>query len=417
MEKILVKKKRKGLIEEFQPEKIHVAIRKSADRILVSLNDEECKKVSDLVLSKIDTPEITVRKLHSIVEICLDDAGFPRVAESYRRYREYKDDAQKIMEAVDKKTLELSYKEDRSNANSDSLLVSTKRSILYGEQQKEIFKRLYLNPEEREAHEIGYLYVHDMKDRLTTFNCCLFDLGRVLKDGFSLSGVDYTEPKSLAAAMSVSADLISASAAQAYGGETIPQIDEVLAPYAEKSYQFYLKQYDEIVENNLSGFEKFMRKIFGNSKRYEELREEYAIDRVKREAFQQMQHIEHNLNSISSSRGDMVFVTFSFGHSTNRWAKLLSNVFLDVRRGGQGKENGKVPVLFPKLVFLYDSELHGPGKPLEDLFENAIETSKHTMYPDFLSLDAGYVGDMYHKYGVILSSMGEPSSYGPYKRL
>jgi ribonucleoside-triphosphate reductase len=85
---------------------------------------------------------------------------------------------------------------------------------------------------------------------------------------------------------------------------------------------------------------------------------------------------------------------------------MLSNVFLDVRRGGQGKENGKVPVLFPKLIFLYDSELHGEGKELEDLFDNAVETSKQCMYPDFLSLDKGYVADIYHKYGKIISPMG-----------
>ena len=43
---IIVKKKKRGFVEEFDPEKIHRAIRKSADRILVSLNDEECKYIS-----------------------------------------------------------------------------------------------------------------------------------------------------------------------------------------------------------------------------------------------------------------------------------------------------------------------------------------------------------------------------------
>lgn len=391
---IIVKKKRKGFTEEFNPEKIHVAIRKSAERILQLLTDEDCKRVSDLVIEKIgkDT-EVTVRRLHNMVEVALDDAGFHRVAESYRQYRNYKEDAQKIMEAVDSKTLELSYKEDKSNANSDSLLVSTKRSILFGEQQKERYKRLYLNQEELEASEKGYIYIHDMKDRLSTYNCCLFNLGRVLKNGFTLANIEYTEPKSLAAAMSVTSDLISAAAGQQYGGFTIPQIDEVLSEYAEKSYIFYINQYKEIIEEAGCIYNP-------------ELADKYAEGRVRREAEQQTQHLEHNLNSIASSRGDFSFVTFTFGHSTNRWAKLISNVFLDVRRGGQGKEGGKIPVLFPKLVFLYDSELHGPGKELESLFDNATETAKQCMYPDFLSLDAGYVGDVYHKYGKIISPMG-----------
>lgn len=395
MEKIIVKKKRKGFTEEFIPEKIHSAIRKSSERILQVLTDEDCEKVSNLVLQKIgNETEVTVRRLHNMVEVALDEAGFHRVAESYRQYRNYKEDAQKIMEAVDAKTLELSYKEDRSNANADSLLVSTKRSILYGEQQKERYKRLYLNPEELEAYDRGYIYLHDAKDRLSTFNCCLFNIGRVLKGGFTLANIDYTEPKSLAAAMSVTADIVSAAAGQQYGGFSLPQIDEVFAPYAEKSYVFYMNQYKEIVENAGGTFD--IKKA-----------DEYSYNRVKREAEQQYQHMEHTMNSIASSRGDFSFVTFTFGHSTNRWAKMISNVFLDVRRGGQGKEGGKVPVLFPKLVFLYDSELHGEGKELEDLFDNAVETAKQCMYPDFLSLDAGYIGEVYHKYGKIVSPMGK----------
>lgn len=282
--KIIVKKKRKGFTEEFNPEKIHSAIRKSAERILQVLTDEDCEKVSNLVLQKLgNETEVTVRRLHNMVEVALDEAGFHRVAESYRQYRNYKEDAQKIMEAVDRKTLELSYKEDKSNANADSLLVSTKRSILFGEQQKEKYKRLYLNPDELEAYDRGYIYLHDAKDRLSTFNCCLFNIGRVLKGGFTLANLDYTEPKSLAAAMSVTADIVSAAAGQQYGGFTLPQIDEVFAPYAEKSYVFYMNQYKEIVENAGGTFD--IKKA-----------DEYSYNRVKREAEQQYQHMEHTIS-------------------------------------------------------------------------------------------------------------------------
>lgn len=288
---ITVKKKQKGFTEAFDREKIHTAIRKSAERILQVMSDEDCKKVSDRVLELITEKEIGVRKLHNIVEVALDDSGFHRIAESYRQYRNYKEDAQKIMEAVDAKTLELSYKEDRSNANADSLLVSTKRSILFGEMQKEKYKRLFLNPEELEAAEKGFIYIHDMKDRLSTFNCCLFNLGRVLEGGFSLANLDYTEPKSLAAAMSVTTDLISAAAGQQYGGFTVPEIDRAFAKYAEKSYKFYIEQYKDLI-----------KEAGGNVD--ESLADKYAYNRVRREAEQQYQHMEHSMNSIASSRGD-----------------------------------------------------------------------------------------------------------------
>lgn len=65
---------------------------------------------------------------------------------------------------------------------------------------------------------------------------------------------------------------------------------------------------------------------------------------------------------------------------------MASIIMFEVRRGGQGKEGFKKPVLFPKIVFLYDKDLHGPGMPCEDVFEAGILCSSKTMYPDWLSL-------------------------------
>ena len=72
-----------------------------------------------------------------------------------------------------------------------------------------------------------------------------------------------------------------------------------------------------------------------------------------------------------------------------------------------GNTSLKKPVLFPKIVFLYDENLHGPGGPMEDVFEAGIDCSAKTMYPDWLSLTGdGYVAGIYKKYGKIISPMG-----------
>ena len=86
---------------------------------------------------------------------------------------------------------------------------------------------------------------------------------------------------------------------------------------------------------------------------------------------------------------------------------MASEVALQVRREGQGKKGFKRPVLFPKLTFLYDENLHGPGKSLEWLFDKAVECSAKCMYPDFLSLTGeGYIPSIYKKYGKVISLMG-----------
>lgn len=408
MEKIIVKKKRKGFTEEFIPEKIHSAIRKSSERILQVLTDEDCEKVSNLVLQKIgNETEVTVRRLHNMVEVALDEAGFHRVAESYRQYRNYKEDAQKIMEAVDKKTLELSYKEDKSNANCDSTLVSTKRSILYGEQQKEKYERIFLGPEELEAVKDGFIYVHDRSARWDTYNCSVVNYKKILKGGFVLSNTEYNEPQSAAAAIAVLSDAMNVVASNQYGGNTVPEVDDILDEYCEKSYKFYIDQYKSIVKETGGTFDSNKA-------------DKFAEERVRREVSQGLQGIELTYNSVSSSRGDFPFLAFTFGHSTSRWARLVASEIMRVRKNGQGKPGHKVPVVFPKLIFLYDSDLHGPGKELEDLFLEAVECTKVAQYPDYLSLDLpeegetpNYVGEVYHKWGKIVSPMGCRSFLSP----
>lgn len=86
---------------------------------------------------------------------------------------------------------------------------------------------------------------------------------------------------------------------------------------------------------------------------------------------------------------------------------MASIIMLQVRKNGQGKKTCKKPVLFPKIVFLYDENLHGPGCELEDVFEAGIDCSQKAMYPDWLSLTGdGYVASVYKKYGRIISPMG-----------
>lgn len=133
----------------------------------------------------------------------------------------------------------------------------------------------------------------------------------------------------------------------------------------------------------------------------------YATKDVIRELEQGLQGLEIKLNSVASSRGDYPFVSFAFGLDTSHWGRIVSETALRVRMGGQGKEGFKRPVLFPKLIFLYDENLHGSGGELEKLFNVAIECSSKAMYPDFLSLTGeGYVPSIYKKYGKVIYPMG-----------
>lgn len=387
--------KKDGTKEEFQVEKVLGAVNKSASRIMYKFKQNEVEFICKIAKEKaesLEKSEITIQEMHNIVEGVLEQLN-PSVAKSYRDYRNYKQDFIHMMDDVYTKSQSIRYIGDKSNANTDSALVATKRSLIFNELNKELYRKFFMNRNELQACKDGYIYIHDQSARLDTMNCCLFDVAAVLKDGFEMGNVWYNEPKTLDTAFDVMGDIILSTAAQQYGGFTVPEVDKILGPYAEKSYEKYCKEFLSYAEE---GWEGYAGKA-----------EQYAFDKVQRDFEQGWQGIEYKLNTVGSSRGDYPFVTVTLGLGQKRFEKLASIELLHVHKEGQGKPGNKKPVLFPKIVFLYDKELHGSGKVCEDVFEAGIACSAKTMYPDWLSLTGeGYIAGMYKKYGKVISPMG-----------
>ena len=392
-------------VEPFDDQKIVDAVNKSASRVMVELTNDDYKRIIDLVWDELIADDIdenttcTVEELHNAVESALDEFN-PKIAKSYKDYRNYKKEFVHMMDDVFTKSQAIRYIGDKSNANTDSALVATKRSLIFNELNKNLYRKFFMTRDELQACKDGYIYIHDQSARLDTINCCLFRVGEVMKGGFEMGNVWYNEPNSLDTAFDVMGDIILSTAAQQYGGFTVPEVDKILEPYAEKSYDKYFNEYLAICED--------VNGIIPEVMDYRcEKACEYATEKVRRDFEQGWQGIEYKLNTVGSSRGDYPFVTMTFGLSTTRFGKMASITFLNVHKEGQGKAGNKKPVLFPKLVFLYDENLHGPGKVNEDVFNAGIECSMKTMYPDWLSLTGeGYVPSMYKKYGTVVSPMG-----------
>ena len=397
-------------VEPFNDQKIVDTVNKSASRVMVELTNDDYKRIIDLVWDELIADDIdenttcTVEELHNAVESALDEFN-PKIAKSYKDYRNYKKEFVHMMDDVFTKSQAIRYIGDKSNANTDSALVATKRSLIFNELNKELYRKFFMNRNELQACKDGYIYIHDQSARLDTMNCCLFDVASVLSGGFEMGNVWYNEPKTLDTAFDVMGDIILSTAAQQYGGFTVPEVDKILEPYAEKSYQKYYKEFLEIFYSDIDGV--YIDVLSTSEYKIAEKACEYATEKVKRDFEQGWQGIEYKLNTVGSSRGDYPFVTMTFGLSTTKFGKMASITFLNVHKEGQGKAGNKKPVLFPKLVFLYDEKLHGPGKVNEDVFNAGIECSMKTMYPDWLSLTGeGYVPSMYKKYGTVVSPMG-----------
>ena len=397
--------KKDGTIEPYNEQKIIDACDKAARRAMYELSDNDYAQILNDVLVKIDESydedtDIEIYDMHNIVESVLEE-DFPTVAKMYKEYRNYKKDFVHMMDKVYERSQSIRYIGDKSNANTDSALVATKRSLIYNELSGELYKKFFLTHDEKQAAKDGYIYIHDRSARLDTFNCDLFRVGEVMRGGFEMGNIWYNEPNYLDTAFDVMGDIILSTAAQQYGGFTVPEVDKILEPYAEKSYEKYYQEYMKIADDI-----EYERVLEVHSKKASE----YATGKVQRDFEQGWQGIEMKLNSVGSSRGDYPFVTMTIGLTTSKFGKMASISLLKVHSEGQGKKGFKRPVLFPKIVFLYDKNLHGDGSdkyPSADVFNAGIDCSSKTMYPDWLSLTGdGYVAEMYKKYGKVVSPMG-----------
>jgi len=382
--------KKDGTKEKYNVQKVVEAVKKSATRMLISFSDDDLKRICDFVnknVNDLHKEDVSIWEIHNIVESALESIN-PVVAKSYRNYRNYKTDFVAMLDKVYQESQKIMYIGDKENSNSDSALVSTKRSLIFNQLNKELYKKFFLTVEDLQAIREGYIYIHDMSARRDTMNCCLFNVGEVLKGGFEMGNLWYNEPKTLDVAFDVIGDIVMAAASQQYGGFTVPEVDKILAPYAQKSYE---KQYDRYLCMGLS---------------FESAREE-ALKDVQNNFEQGFQGWEYKFNTVASSRGDYPFITMTMGLGTGEFEKMASLTMLKIHAKGQGKKENKKPVLFPKIVFLYDEELHGEGGILHDLFEAGVECSRKTMYPDWLSLTGeGYVSSIYKKYKKVISPMG-----------
>lgn len=211
--------KKDGTLEDYNRQKIIVACSKAAKRAMVDLTEDDYESICNYVETIITNRNeelINIYEIHNIVEAALMDL-FPKVAESYMQYRNYKKDFIHMMDNVYAKSQTIRYIGDRSNANTDSALVATKRSLIFNELNAELYKKFFLTTEEKQAIKDGYIYIHDISARLDTFNCCLMDVGAIMQGGFEMGNVWYEEPNSIDTAFDVMGDIISATAAQQYG--------------------------------------------------------------------------------------------------------------------------------------------------------------------------------------------------------
>ena len=361
--------KRDNTEELFDFEKIKIAITKSADRVNYKFTQKEYDKIKSLIdIEMKGLDKCNIDFVHGVVENVLNYIN-KNVASSYMNYRNYKNDDLKLFQDVEKDFLEaIDGDGDNENSNTNLRHNATKRTEGAKRFAKELYKKLYLNVDEKEAMKQGYIYANDLSDLIIKgYNCALTRVGEILKNGFTLEGYEYTEPKDIDVAVGQTSDIIREVSGQHYGGLTVPQIDKILAKYYKMNYELLKKEAEEDYGLDMTN-EDNIKMI--KSKNYRKL-------------CQNIQGLEMSIQTLGSSRGSYPFVTFTFGDVEDEWEADIGKAILEVRMKGHGSKVKK-RCIFPKLVFLHDDSLHGEGKEYEWLYDLAIECSSKSMYPDYI---------------------------------
>lgn len=380
-------------LEEFNSSKIFNAVLLASDRAGVVLEPEVFEKISNSVYEQIkDCGVIPVADVHDLVidEISKYDQ---HVASCYREYREYKKNFNKTFSNIISGTRKLLSDGDKENANKNSELISTKKELSSGILSKNIALDYELPKEIALAHKNADIHSHDLTDEIYgSINCCLFDMGSLLKNGFKINGVDNTQPNHLETALSTISDVILSASSQQFGGFTVPEIDTTLAPYVRMGIEEYTEYFSSF------------RYTFKTIEMFDQWVEDFVYNKLLKHGFENM--FDHRLNTINNANGQTSFTTISFGLDTSKEGRLVSKAILEARMKGIGKH--KISAIFPKLVFLHRAEINGNvDSPNYDLKLLALECMMLRMYPDMLSLDSGYLGEMFDKYRKAVSPMGK----------
>lgn len=356
--------KRDGTIVDFDKEKIRNAVYKAGG----TMTDEDSAIMLVLHSQIRNGKPMKISQIQELVEESLMKTN-PTVARAYIEYRHDRDIAReqngKLFRDI-KGLMTLSNKElTNENANKDSRVFPTKRDLLAGIVSKHMARNHILPKHIVAAHDSGDIHYHDLDySPFTPYtNCCLVDLKGMLENGFRMGNADIEPPKSIGVATALMAQITAQIASHQYGGTTFANVDQVLAPYVEMSYNKHFK--DAV--------------WYGVPKS-----KQYAMEKTEKDVFDAFQSYEYEVNTLHTANGQTPFVTITFGMGTGWRERMIQKAILKNRIRGLGKK-GITPV-FPKLVMFMEKGINlNPEDRNYDIKKLALECSSKRMYPDIIS--------------------------------
>ena len=376
--------KRNGSEEEFDIDKIIMAIRKANDAgIRKELTEEQIDDIADYIEYKCEKMNrtLSVEEIQDLVENQIMAKGAFEIAKGYVRYRYTRSLVRKSNTTDDRilSLIECNNEEVlQENSNKDPVVNSVQRDYMAGEVSKDLSRRILLPPDIVEADRQGIIHFHD-SDYFAQHmhNCDLVNLEDMLENGTIISGTYIEKPHSFSTACNIATQIIAQVASNQYGGQSISLAH--LAPFVQVSRDKIKKEVlDEV-------------KMLG-SNAGEEVLNEIVEKRLRKEVEKGIQTIQYQVITLMTTNGQAPFLTIYMylneakNESEKKDLALITEEMLRQRIKGVKNEKGVwITPAFPKLIYVLEEDNIREGEPYYYLTELAARCTAKRMVPDYIS--------------------------------
>lgn len=394
--------KRDGRKVPFNQDRIRTAIIKAFESIDNKV-DQYALDTADAIsvsISKLaDHKEFNIEEIQDLVETKLMATKRKDVAKSYIEYRlkrdRERDRNSRLFKDIAKKLQATDIQNQNANVDEGSF------GGRIGEATNAMMKKYALDfcmsDLARENHLNNMIYTHDLDHyAVGNHNCLSIPFDDLLANGFNTRQTDVRPAQSVSTAFQLVAVIFQLQSLQQFGGVAATHLDWTMVPYVRKSfYKHYcdgLKYIENdpddwmgITYNDLQDHKpKIDDEVFFNkeSKAYQ-----YAMDMTKKEIYQAVEGMYHNLNTLQSRSGNQLpFTSINYGTCTLLEGRMVTKAILEVSIKGIGKLH-KTPI-FPCGIFQCMKGVNRKkGEPNYDLFQLALRSTAQRLYPNYVNVD------------------------------
>ena len=390
-------RKRNGNLQQFNSEKIVVAITSAMKSASYSDTDNIAEKIAleiEKELINNNVKVIEIEDLQDLVEGKLMSSELKDVARKYIRYRY---DRERVRQNKSKLMSDISEKLNATNVENQNANLDEKSfSGRMNEANRVVMKdyALYncMSEMARNNHLNNEIYIHDLDSyAVGMHNCLSIPFDKILKNGFKTRQTDVRSPRSVNTAMQLVAVVMQLQSLQQFGGVSATHLDWTMIPYVRYSFYKHFRDGMKYIENQqeLPFTKEESCDISIDDERYKSHKSAYqfGMDMTSKEIYQAVEALYHNLNTLQSRSGQQLpFSSINYGTCTLTEGRMVTKALLDVSIDGLGTLH-KTPI-FPCGIFQCMKGVNRqPSDPNYDLFKLALKSTSLRLYPNYVNVD------------------------------